>query len=98
MENTPLTPEQKQYRQLSAFSKKLYEAQQGLDEAQERMAQGNNTASMMRLNQANQVVREVANNMYAEKKELEQAHPELKAEAIAFGKAQQQKREQQQSY
>lgn len=101
MENIPLTPEQQRYRQLSAMSKKLYQAQQGLDGAQESMGQGNDAAAMMRLgmqlNQANQVVREIANSMYAEKKELEQQYPELKEEALAYGKAQQQKREQSQT-
>lgn len=104
MENTPLTPEQLQYRKLSALSSKLYQAQQGLDNAQEGMRQDNDAGAMMRmgieLNQANQVVREVANSLYADKKELEQKHPELKAQALAYGKAQQQKREQshEQSY
>ena len=98
MEKTLIAPEKKQYIRLSSFSKKLYQAQRGLGEALESMAQGNSAASIMRLNQANQIVREVASSMYAEKKEFEKTHPELKAEAIAFGKAQQQKREQQQSY
>lgn len=104
MKNTPLTPEQQQYRKLSALSSKLYQAQTGLGKAQENMSQTNDAASMMQmgyqLHQANQSVREVANSLYADKKELEQNHPELKAEAVAYGKVRQkeQKQSQEQSF
>jgi hypothetical protein len=98
--NQNLTQEQLQYRKLSAISSKLYQAQTDLDKAQENMSKTNDAAAMMQLgmqlNQTNQVIKDVANNLYADKKELEQKYPELKSEAIAYGKAQQQKREQSQ--
>ncbi|MEP0175036.1 MAG: hypothetical protein ABJH28_12490 [Paraglaciecola sp.] len=100
MQQETKSPEQQRYIQLIAQSKKLYQAQTELDDVQAGMSQANDAASMMqmgyRLHQSMQMVREVANSMYQEKMTLESKHPEFKAEAQAYGKQQQQKREQSQ--
>ena len=89
MSNEQKSPEQQRYIQLCTQSKKLYQAQMDLDSLQAGMSQANNATSMMqmgyRLHQSMQTVREVANSLYQEKIALEEAHPEFKAEALAYG-------------
>ncbi|TDF37169.1 hypothetical protein EYS14_13495 [Alteromonadaceae bacterium M269] len=94
------SPEQQRYIRLCAQTKKMYQAQEELENVQAGMAHGNDPASMMQLgyqlHKAHQTMREVTNSLYVEKKELEEKHPEFRAEALSFGKSQQQKREQSQ--
>jgi len=95
--NQTLTPEQQQYRSTSALSRKLYDVENNLETLQTQLSQPHNTNTLMstgfQLNQAINDIRQVANGLYAQKKELETKHPELAAEAKTYGQQMKAERE-----
>lgn len=83
------TPEQQRYIRLCAQSKRVFQAQEDLDNLQESLASANDATAMLqlgyRLHQTTQLVRDIANSLYQEKMAIEKEHPEYKAEALAYG-------------
>ncbi|TDF41297.1 hypothetical protein EYS14_00080 [Alteromonadaceae bacterium M269] len=92
-----LTPEQQQHRLTSALSRKLYQVEERLETLQGSLSQPHDASVMMQagiqLNSAVNEIRQVASSLYQTKKTLETNHPELAAEAKAYGEKMKEKRQ-----
>lgn len=101
-ENSNLTEQQQHYISTLSNKKRLYQAHSQLQNAVTTALNSSDDPKMFKLAQdisaGCQAVQATANYLHHQQKEIEEKHPELKAQAVEFSKNRQQAQEQSQQH
>lgn len=93
-----MSPQQQQYLNVLSQKKSLYAVNDMINEAQDIALNNNHDPNMMqiakKLNAAEQVNTASISRLYAQQMQIEQQHPEFKAQAVAYARSRQQGQQQ----